>query len=211
LAAVRRGCWRGGYNQVMSDPARPAASSAATVDGAAGRARAPRVLRNVLTVAAVLVAYYAAPVAGLPSGSGLVLSTLGLVAGVALLAWAMVRQAQRLVRRRPGDESVRLEGLVLLLYVVVPVFALGFFALEQADADQFADLETKTDALYFATSTLATVGFGDVHATGQLARALVTIQIAFNLVFVGALGSVLVNQIRQRAAARRTSTTGPDT
>jgi voltage-gated potassium channel len=164
----------------------------------------PRLRRNILTFAAVLVAYYAAPVGGLPSGAGLVLSAVGLLAGVALLAWSMVRQVERLARRPPGDESVRLEGLVLLLYVVVPVFALGFFALEQADADQFAGLETKTDALYFAASTVATVGFGDVHATGQLARGLVTIQIGFNLVFVAALGSVLVGQIRERATARRT-------
>jgi voltage-gated potassium channel len=164
----------------------------------------PRLRRNVLTFAAVLVAYYAVPVDELPSGAGLVLSAVGLVAGVALLAWSMVRQVQRLARRPPGDESVRLEGLVLLLYVVVPVFALGFFALEQADADQFAQLETKTDALYFAASTVATVGFGDVHATGQLARGLVTFQLAFNLVFVGALASVLVAQVRERATARRT-------
>lgn len=48
-------------------------------------------------------------------------------------------------------------------------------------------------------TTLATVGFGDVHATGQLARALVTAQIAFNLVFVGALASVLTTRIRRQA------------
>jgi voltage-gated potassium channel len=187
----------------MSDPVSPT-SSAASSSGTPGGGLMPRLRRNVLTFAAVLVAYYAVPVDELPSGAGLVLSAVGLVAGVALLAWSMVRQVQRLARRPPGDESVRLEGLVLLLYVVVPVFALGFFALEQADADQFAELETKTDALYFAASTVATVGFGDVHATGQLARGLVTFQLAFNLVFVGALASVLVAQVRERATARRT-------
>jgi voltage-gated potassium channel len=183
----------------MSDPA-GAAGGPGTASGFT-----PRLWRNVLTLAAVIVAFYAAPVGELPSGSGLVLSTVGLLVGVGLLAWSMVRQVQRLARRAPGDESVRLEGLVLLLYVVVPVFALGFYALEHADADQFAGLDTKTDALYFSTSTVATVGFGDVHATGQLARALVTVQITFDLVFVAALGSVLANQIRERAAARRTA------
>jgi hypothetical protein len=194
----------------MSDPARGPDPSALAGDvrGGSGARLAPRLRRNALASAAVLVAYYAAPVGELPSGVGLVLSSVGLLAGAALLGWAIVRQVQRLARRRPGDESVRLEGLVLLLYVVVPVFALGFYALEQADADQFAGLDTKTDALYFATSTLATVGFGDVHATGQVGRALVTIQIAFNLVFVAALGSVLANQIRERATARRNPTDG---
>jgi voltage-gated potassium channel len=199
----------------MSDPAggddRPGGAGpggAGPVGGGSPGLRR-RIRRNIMAFAAVLVVYYAVPVGDLPSGSGLVRSTVGLLAGMALLAWLSVRQVQRLVRRVPGDESVRLEGLVLLLFVAEPLFALGFYALERADAGEFADLSTKTDALYFATSTVATVGFGDVHATGQLARGLVTAQIAFNLVFIAALGAVLSNLIRERAAARRTADGGP--
>ena len=91
------------------------------------------------------------------------------------------------------------------MFVLVPLFALGYYALEQGDPDQFAEMSTKTDALYFTMSTLGTVGFGDVHATGQIARGLVTIQIAFDLVFVAALVSVLTTQFRARAAERRGS------
>ena len=69
---------------------------------------------------------------------------------------------------------MRLDVLALVVFVVVPLFALGYYALEQGDAGQFAEMATKTDALYFTMSTLGTVGFGDVHATGQLARVLVT-------------------------------------
>ncbi len=87
--------------------------------------------------------------------------------------------------------------------MIVPLFALGYYALEQGDPDQFAEMATKTDALYFTMSTLGTVGFGDVHATGQLARVLVMIQIVFDLVFVAALVSVVTTQIRARAAERR--------
>lgn len=47
-------------------------------------------------------------------------------------------------------------------------------------------------------TTLATVGYGDVHPTGQMARVLVTVQMAFNLVFIGALLSVLSDQMRRR-------------
>jgi hypothetical protein len=83
------------------------------------------------------------------------------------------------------------------------MFAAGYFALEQGDGSQFESLETKTDALYFTLSTLATVGFGDVHATGQVARVLVIVQITFDLVFVAALVSVVTGLIRERAAHRR--------
>lgn len=162
-----------------------------------------RAWRSVVVLVAVLVAYYAAPVADLPSGAGVALTALGLLAGVGVLAWAITRQIQRLAHADPSDTSVRLDGLVFLVYVVVPMFALGYFAIERSAGDQFEGLETKTDALYYTMSTLATVGFGDVYARGQLARALVAVQIAFNLVFVAMLASTLTRHIRGRAAAGR--------
>lgn len=164
---------------------------------------AVRARRAVLALVAVLVVYYAAPVGELPSTVSIVLSVLGLAAGLGVLVWLAIRQLRRLVASDPGDESVRIEGLLLIVYVAVPIFALGYFALEDAASDQFAGLSTKTDALYFTVSTLATVGFGDVHATGQLARVLVTIQMTFDLVFVAALVTVLSAQLRARAAERR--------
>ena len=69
-------------------------------------------------------------------------------------------------------------------------------------------LRTKTDALYFTVTTLATVGFGDVHPTGQVARAIVTAQIVFNLVFLGSLARLLTGQLQQRAARRRAEGAG---
>ena len=168
-----------------------------------------RVRRGVLAVVAVLVVYYAAPVGELGSAAGVVLSVLGLVAGLGVLVWLTLRQLRRLVASEPGDESVRIEGLLFLVYVVVPMFALGYFALEEASPDQFAEMTTKTDALYFTVSTLATVGFGDVHATAQLSRGLVIIQVVFNLAFVGTLVSLLTRLIHERGTIRRAITERP--
>jgi voltage-gated potassium channel len=162
-----------------------------------------RVPRGLLTLAAIVALYYAVPLEFPPSPRSITLTVLALLASLATLIWLLFRQARRLVHAPPGDESVRLETLVLLVFVVVPLFAFGYFALQEADPDQFAELDTKTDALYFATSTIATVGFGDVHATGQIARVLVTIQMAFDLVFVAAAATMLTTQIRERAERRR--------
>ena len=170
---------------------------------------AHRAGRGTLSLVSVLAIYYAVPVGALPSGIGIVISVAALLGGVTLLGWLTVRQVQRLARRT-ADEAVRLDSLVFLVVVVVPMFALGFFALNDADPDQFVSLDTKTDALYFALSTLATVGFGDVHAEGQLARGLVTLQIAFNLVIVATAASLLTAQIRARAAAGRARGDRPD-
>ena len=165
---------------------------------------ARRVRRDLLALMGVLVAYYAAPVGGLSdSVAAIVLSVVGLLAGLAALVWVILREVRTLVRTSLDDPAVQVDGLVLLVCVVVPLFALGYFALESADPDQFADLATKTDALYFTLSTLATVGFGDVHATGQLGRGLVILQMTFDLVFVAAVVSVLSTHIRRRAAVIR--------
>lgn len=179
------------------------------VDAPGGDPPAHRAGRGALSLLSVLAVYYAVPVGALPSGIGIVISVTALLAGVILLGWLTVRQVQRLAHRT-GDEAVRLDSLVFLVVVVVPMFALGFFALNDADPGQFASLDTKTDALYFALSTLATVGFGDVHATGQLARGLVTLQIAFDLVIVATAASLLATQIRARAAAGRAGGDRPD-
>jgi hypothetical protein len=79
------------------------------------------------------------------------------------------------------------------------VFALGFYALEEHSPEQIRGMNTRTDALYFTVSTLATVGFGDVHAVGQLARGLVILQLVFNVTFVGALVSTVAQSLRNRA------------
>lgn len=165
---------------------------------------AKRVRRDLLALVAVLVSYYAAPVGEISTTAGAIaLSVLGLLGGLVVVAWLIVRQARRLVDSVPDDPNVRADALLLLIFVIVPLFSLGYFALEQADAGQFADLETKTDALYFTLSTLATVGFGDVHAVAQVARVVVMIQIAFDLVFVAAVVSVVSAHIRERRATGR--------
>jgi voltage-gated potassium channel len=155
-------------------------------------------------VAGVLVAYYAVPVGDVPSDWDIALSALGLLAGLGALVFVAVHQVRQLAQYQAGDPGVRLDVLVLLVLIVVPLFSLGYYAIERGDASQFADLATKTDALYFSLSTLATVGFGDVHATGQLARALVSVQIVFDVVFVAAVVSLLTTQLRARAAERQT-------
>ncbi|HZA79212.1 MAG TPA: potassium channel family protein [Acidimicrobiales bacterium] len=161
-----------------------------------------RVLHSVGALAAVLAVYYALPVGEDRSSHAQAFAVAVLVVGSAVLGWLIARQVRRQVVAR-DDQGVRIQSVLTLLYVVVAVFALGYFMLARADGDQFSGLDTKTDSLYFTMTTLATVGFGDVHATGQLARGLVTLQIAFDLVFVAALASVVGGEIRRRAEAVR--------
>lgn len=157
--------------------------------------------RSIAALAIVMAIYYAAPIGASPSTTRLVVGIAGMLIGIAVLGWLIVAAIRRQLRADPA--TARIESLLILLYLVVAVFASGYLTLARSMEGSFVGMHTKTDALYFTVSTVATVGFGDVHASGQLARLLVTIQIVFDLVFVAALVAALSGGVRRRVAARR--------
>jgi voltage-gated potassium channel len=155
----------------------------------------------VLLASVVLgtVVYYLVPVPHqMREGRWAILFGCGVVALGLLIALAI----WRLLR---AGENVRIRALVLLLVLTILFFAWADDSVARLPG-QFVDLHTKTDALYFTISTVATVGFGDVHAAGQLARAAVTVQIVFNLVFLGAALAMISGFFRERAQSRRAGT-----
>jgi len=142
------------------------------------------------------VGYFLVPVPGqMRESSWAILFSLS----VAALAILIALTIWRLIR---AGENVRIRALVLLLVLTVLYFAWADDSVARLPG-QFVDLHTKTDALYFTISTVATVGFGDVHAAGQLARAAVTVQIVFNLVFLGAGVAMITGFVRERAQRHR--------
>jgi hypothetical protein len=140
--------------------------------------------RPVWCALGLLVAYYAFPVGWGDSLPWLVVSLLSTAGGLALLGVTMVKEVGSL---RRGDDHLSTQTLSMLLVLLVMSFSLAFFLLDIISPGQIADLSTRTDALYFTLSTMATVGYGDVHAQGQVARAMVCGLIAFNVVVVAAL------------------------
>jgi voltage-gated potassium channel len=119
--------------------------------------------------------------------------------GVIVLGLLMVLLIRRLLH---ADIDARARSLIVLLTCVVLFFSWANVTLSRIPGE-FADLHTKIDSLYYSVSTLATVGFGDVHATGQLARAAVTLQILFNLVFLGTGITMVTGLWRRQVQARR--------
>jgi len=120
-------------------------------------------------------------------------------AGSFVVALLIVLRIRGMLRETTGT---RARGLIVLVCCAVLFFAWANVTLA-AVPGQFADLHTKTDAVYFSVSTLATVGFGDVHAAGQLARAAVTMEMLFNLVFLGTAVTVVTGILRQHVQATR--------
>jgi voltage-gated potassium channel len=150
---------------------------------------------RLLGIATLLtVAYYLVPVHGRLSE---VSWSVWFVVGVTVLSALMLVLIGRLLRAGP---QVRLQRLFVVLLLTVFFFAEEYYLLSMMSGGEIADLHTKTDALYFTVSTLATVGFGDVHAAGQLARVAVTVQIVFDLIFLGTAVTVGSGILRAKAA-----------
>jgi hypothetical protein len=138
--------------------------------------------KNLLVLVAVTAVYALTPWELFSLQRGFVVAvTFG--AGLFGAAALVIAQAFR-YRRAVGSGSARLRGLLVSVYVAVLFFATAFYLLEHADHAQFAGLATRLDAFYFSLTVLSTVGFGDVHAEGQAARALVCAQMLFNLLVV---------------------------
>ncbi|QNG19572.1 two pore domain potassium channel family protein [Rhodococcus triatomae] len=138
------------------------------------------VIRPSATLLVCLLAYFLLPWPRLGGDS----VAMSLVGGGLFLAVATAWNLRRIVR----SQSPALRA-VEALAVVVPVYVLGFAVTYYLAADgwpgAFTEPLTRMGALYFSLTVLATVGFGDIAAVTDGARALVSVQIAGNLLLLG--------------------------
>ena len=147
-----------------------------------------RWLKALLEGLGIITTFYLVPVrADREFGLRFVLTTLALVG----LAVVIVRHVRR------GNDPI--DRLILILVAAVATLALAFYAAATVPG-QFVGLETRTDALYFTIVTMATIGYGDIHATGQFARVLVMIAVLFQFTFLTALISTITRRLRVRDA-----------
>jgi voltage-gated potassium channel len=134
-------------------------------------------------VVAATAAYFAMPVGALQltnmwEALGLVLLALTLLGGLYVRGLLRLR-----TRRHPLWRAAAL--VVVLVVTVVLGFAYGYLALQARSPGELSGLSTHMDALYFTVTMIATVGFGDIAPTGQVARAVATTQMIANLVILG--------------------------
>jgi voltage-gated potassium channel len=152
-------------------------------------------LAGGLNLVAVLLLFFTLPVQTTGSTARLVVNILLSVAGVVVVCVVLVKEAREhgpLGGRRGGVQ------LFLLFEIVVVIFAFSYYVLAVRTTSQMYGLDTRMDSLYFTMSMMTTVGFGDIHASGQFARGLATVNMAFNIVFIAAVGGLVKRRIRQR-------------
>ena len=148
--------------------------------------------RVLVAPVGLLVLYSLAPLDGSrwPLGAG-----LG-AAGVLAVLPLSIHQV-RVIDRSERPVATAVGAIALLSSMLVFGFAIIYFAVS-VHTDQLPAMHTRIDALYFTVTTLATVGFGDIVAVGQGARALVTFQIVLNLILIGASFRMIGNRATRR-------------
>jgi voltage-gated potassium channel len=165
-----------------------------------------RGLLRALTAATVLVAlYYLSPLDRIESVPLEVSLSIALLVLLGVAMWE-IRAITRAAH--PGVRAIQALATTVPLFLLL--FAATYFLMAQADPANFSSHTlTRTDALYLTITIFATVGFGDITATSQSTRLLVSAQMILDLlvlglgirVFVGAVERGRKNQAPDSNAA----------
>lgn len=153
-------------------------------------------LRMAAVLALILSLFFFVPVEGFnnenPASAWIRVAAVALVFLIALAVQLKMILAAKVPQVRAA------EAVVETILMFLCLFALLYTSMSTTDRYSFSHPLSKIDALYFTTSTFATVGFGDITPVSQLARAVVSVQMIADL---GVL--VLVAKVAFFAAGRR--------
>jgi hypothetical protein len=151
-----------------------------------------------------MVVYFVLP---LEDEVGRVFALILVVVAAASLIPISIRQAGLVLRSAdPLFDAVRC--IVSAVVFLVVAFSAAYYVLGTGYDDEIHGIETKLDAVYFTVTILATVGFGDITADGQVARGLVTAQMVVNLAVLAVALRVVSWALKERgpdALANRTA------
>jgi voltage-gated potassium channel len=150
-------------------------------------------LRALATATALIALYFLAPldhIEAVPVGVSLAVALLVLL-GVTF--WQI-----RAITRATYPAVRAIEALATTVPLFLLLFSAAYFLFAQADPANFSTHAlTQTDALYFTVTIFATVGFGDITATSQTARLIVSAQMILDLLVLGLGIRVVVSAVER--------------
>ena len=156
------------------------------------RRRATRtLLESALVSVAVLVGYFVLPFDSRFTTATVLLLVGGLAAVAALLVWHL-----RSIIRSPYPRVRAVAALATTLPVFLVLFSTTYYVMSRTQVDNFSEPLTRLDSFYFVVTVFATVGFGDITAKTEAARAITTVQMLGDVAFVGLVAQVIVGAVR---------------
>ncbi|HET8971029.1 MAG TPA: potassium channel family protein [Candidatus Nanopelagicales bacterium] len=177
------------------------AAAAALWERKSRREQRELLLRSVLgpavTAVLLVVAYFLLPLEDPQGAAAWLLIIVVLLVFVAVLSW----QIRAVVSASfPALRAVQAVAVALPTYLLG--FSLCYLWMSDGSPVSFSEPLTRMGALYFTVTVFATVGFGDITAATDSARAVVTVQMVVNLVLLAA-GLRLLTLAVRRGQARR--------
>ncbi|MEV7993341.1 potassium channel family protein [Streptomyces sp. NPDC086077] len=154
-------------------------------------------VRGTVIAAGLVTAYFLLPMDGVGGGSVAWLVG-GLLAVVVVFSWEVGT-----IMRSPHPRLKAVEALSATVPLFLLLFASAYYLLGRTYPAAFSEPLTKTDALYFALTTFATVGYGDITARSQAGRVLTMLQMAGGLLLVGVAARVLAGAVQAGLQQRR--------
>jgi len=148
-------------------------------------------LRSTVVAVLIVVAFFVLPLRTEFALNGVLTLVGGLAAVVIVLAWHV-----RMILFGPYPAVRAVSALVVTVPLFLVVFASIYYLMGASDPAQWSEPLTRLDALYFTVTVFVTVGFGDITAVTQGARAVTTIQMMAGLTLVGVIARVLVGAVQ---------------
>src|SRR6476620_7057325 len=154
-------------------------------------------LRVTLSITLLFMAYYLIPT----KGDGGESDVPWLILEMAVFAVIVAIQVPIIVK---ADYPIlrAVEALAVTIPLFLLIFSRIYLSNSLADVGSFSQSLDHTTAFYFTVTVFATVGFGDIVATTNGMKLLVTVQMLLNLAVLG-LVIRLVSSAAQRGVARK--------
>ncbi len=157
-------------------------------------------LRVTVVFVVLALLYSFAPLGRRFDGNVVAELTASLLVLVLVTAWEF-----RNVSRTRYPEVRALEAVGVTLPLVLLPFAAAYYVMSHEVHASFDANLTRLDALYFTITTFATVGYGDITAKSQAARAVVTGQMIIDLVLIGVIAKAIFGAAQRRRNTLRSS------
>ena len=158
-----------------------------------------RVLRlaGVIAVAGIVVSFLRATTDAFGEGEARAMNALVVVLGPPMVALGVLRSLR-------ATGAVRLEAVtgVLSLYMMIGLFfAFVYGAIDHLGGDPFftgGAPATVAHCVYFSFVTLATVGYGDLTAAGDLGHTLSVFEALIGQIYLVTVVSLIVSNLGRR-------------
>jgi voltage-gated potassium channel len=154
-------------------------------------------LQSLLVSVAIVTGYFLLPMRGLTGASG-----VGLVIGLAIVALLLTWQLREIIRS-PHPVIKAIGALATSVPLFLVVFATTYYLMGAAQPESFSVPMNRLDSAYFTVTVFATVGFGDIVARSEAARAVVTVQMMGDLVMVGLVAKALFGAVQTNISRRK--------